>query len=66
MKPPHTPRTETPFRASLKHYHRTGSPPETSWNDWVGGTPRRRFRVFPVIAFTAIAITASVVVLLFL
>lgn len=26
------------FRANIRHYHRTGSPQETGWQQWVDGS----------------------------
>lgn len=39
MKPPNPPDEQARFRGPLRHYHRTGTKPEKSWDEWIDGTP---------------------------
>jgi hypothetical protein len=50
------------FSGSLRHYHRTGSQTQRSWDDWVDGTTaktrksRHRLKIFGVtVAVLALA-----------
>ena len=37
MKRTHTPEEHARFSGNLRHYHRTGSQTQRSWDDWVDG-----------------------------
>lgn len=47
MKPPSHIDESSRFRGGLKHYHRSGSKPQSSWEQWVDGEtqkgPRRNW-----------------------
>ena len=35
------PSTSSRFQAQVRHYHRSGSKPESSWEQWIDGTDTR-------------------------
>ncbi|MBC8128222.1 MAG: hypothetical protein H8M99_13860 [Gloeobacteraceae cyanobacterium ES-bin-144] len=37
-------RSETKFKGTLKHYHRSGSQTNRTWDDWVFGTGQKKAR----------------------
>jgi hypothetical protein len=39
MKPRNLPDEQTRFHGPLRHYHRTGTKQEKSWDEWIDGTP---------------------------
>jgi hypothetical protein len=44
MKPRSSIDESSRFRGGLKHYHRTGSQPQSSWDEWVEGEAKARPR----------------------
>jgi hypothetical protein len=58
MKPRNSPDEQPRFQGPLRHYHRTGTKPEKSWDEWIDGSPPktgspgRRWRTTGVILAT--------------
>ncbi|MES2924120.1 MAG: hypothetical protein V4819_21390 [Verrucomicrobiota bacterium] len=42
MKRTHPPEEHARFSGNLRHYHRTGSQTQRTWDDWVDGSAKRR------------------------
>ena len=42
MKRTRPPVEQTRFSGNLRHYHRSGSQTQRTWDDWVDGTPRKK------------------------
>lgn len=63
MKPPNHRDDDSRFSGRLRHYHRTNTQPERSWDDWVdGGNPGKPTGKVPWLR--GIGITTAVIALL--
>lgn len=70
MKPQDSNPSGSRFRAQIRHYHRSGAKPESSWDEWVegrapAGRAKRRWWkvaavVLAVVALAAIAVGLAV------
>ncbi len=45
MKPPMSRDDDSRFAGRLRHYHRSNTQPNRSWDDWVDGRPARVSRI---------------------
>lgn len=62
MKRYHSPHEQPRFHGNLRHYHRFGSQPQRSWDDWVGAKASNTASWTKIVGIVAVVLILGAVV----